>query len=68
MTNDQWIDSVVGRRTATVRSVSKKFLTQLLDGGADDSVLQRVWDDTSPSFWFGKGGLRYFLTELRNKL
>jgi len=23
MTNDQWIDSVVGRRTATVRSVSK---------------------------------------------
>ena len=66
-TPEEWIDAVVARKSRVARQISKRYITQLLESGASDDELQRIWDSTNPTYGF-RGVIRRFLTALRDAL
>jgi hypothetical protein len=69
-TLEGWVDSVVQDSCSPRRRrVVKAFLDELLDGTHDDAELERVWNNTGPSYKFaGKGAVRAWLTLIRDRL
>lgn len=65
---DEWIAGTVAYFRGEEKQVLKTFLDELLSGRYSDAEIERAWNRTSPTYNFGPGGHRIFLTRCRELL
>jgi hypothetical protein len=65
---DEWIAGTLAFFRGPEKQVLNKFLNELLSGRHSDAELERVWQDTYPTYGFRPGGLRVFLTKIRDTI
>ncbi len=68
ITMDKLTSQAVERASGRGRSIDALiiFLNMVLDGGATDTDLQRIWDRASPTWDVRYGFHRRFFTEVRD--
>ena len=67
-TDSAWIAGTVAFFPERDKRVVRLFLDELLSGKFSDAELERIWNDTSPTFGFRPGGHRIFLARCRDAL
>jgi len=67
-TGREMIDAAIAHVSPGSRTVCKKFLAEILNNGLADAQLVKIWDSTSPIYWFKETSIRKFLTELHSAL
>ncbi len=64
---DVWIATYILSFSAPQRGVVKSYLDELLNNGATDAELEKVWMMDGPTFGASKGGYRAFLQLVRSR-
>ena len=67
-TFDAWVETTVQERGTTGKSLIKKFLDDLFARAPTDDELERIWQNTSPSYGFSKGGHRFLFETILAKI
>ena len=68
LTGRDMVNAAVIGQTRSTRLACKQFLDQILNDGTSDAELNRIWNSTSPIYWFAEKSIRSFLTVLCDAL